>query len=56
MQRKAAEQLCFEHPHCKAPARPSCVIPVAELGSEGGGGDGRGRRRQQRDRRQAERR
>ena len=40
MQRKAEEQLCFEHPHCKAPARPSCVIPVAELGSEGGGVDG----------------
>ena len=38
VQRAASEQLCFEHPACQAPARPSCVIPVAELGKEAGGG------------------
>ena len=38
VQRAASEQLCFEHPHCKAAARPSCVIPVGQLGMEEPGG------------------
>ena len=38
VKRSAADQLCHEHPKCTAPARPSCVIPVAELGVEAGTG------------------
>jgi len=33
MFRAAAEQMCIK-PGCKAPAHPSCVISVAELGNE----------------------
>ena len=40
VQRHAADQLCFLHPACKAPARPSCVIPVKDLGMEGEDGSG----------------
>ena len=40
VQRAASEQLCHFHPQCKAPARPSCVIPVSELGAELSGGGG----------------
>ena len=38
--RAASEQLCHMAPACKAPARPSCVVPVSELGTELSGGGG----------------
>jgi len=39
--RQASEQVCHEFPTCKAPARPSCVINVSELGTDtAAGSDG----------------